>query len=211
MGGLAAGLFLSGSVGIQIHTKRNAQFGTGIGVALPVIIVLGVFALAVPLAADAAAKDGKVDAGILGFLPVDLPLIFGDVDSLQRGGQDRLPGAVEVISGVILHPGARTGPRLRDGRLPFRALRHQKQNQAEYHNDKQGQPRQDQPLSGLVFGFAFVSYRRLLHVGNSFPQEVAGRRPAGPSQAGHNVFVCGTARMDTAGTIYLFIWYHFVE
>ena len=75
--GLAAGFVHGRRVGVDVRAERDAQAGTFVGVAAPlrVVLVPALF-LAVPLAAETAADDGKIDAVVFGFFPVDCALIF---------------------------------------------------------------------------------------------------------------------------------------
>ena len=75
--GLAAGFVLGRRVGVDVRAERDALAGTFVGVAAPlrVVLVPALF-LAVPLAAEAAADDGKIDAVVFGLFPVDCALIF---------------------------------------------------------------------------------------------------------------------------------------
>ncbi len=117
MVGLAAGLGLGGGVGVQVRPEGDAQAGALVGVAPPVLVVLVVLALAVPLAAEAAAQNGKVDAGGLGLFPVHLALVFGHVDALFDGGQNDLARVVEVKAVFVFGPGAGALPHIGHGGL----------------------------------------------------------------------------------------------
>ena len=110
MVGLGAGLLHRGGVGVEIDAEGDAQAGALVGVAAPLVVVLGpVGLLAVPLAAVAAADDGKINARGLGLFPVHFPLEFGHVDALEHRRRDGLPAGIEVIAQIILLPGGRRG------------------------------------------------------------------------------------------------------
>lgn len=103
--GLAAGLLHRRCVGVEIGAERDAQPGAFIGIAPPLRVILRpVFLGAVPLTAEAAADDCKVDTGRLGGLPVDLSLKFGDIHTLQHRRRDRPAAGVEVVAQLVFLP-----------------------------------------------------------------------------------------------------------
>ena len=105
MVGLAAGLLHRCRVGVEIGAERDAQPGTFVGIAPPLRVILRpVFLSAVPLTAEAAADDRKVDTGRLGGLPVDLSLKFGDIHALQHRRRNRPAAGVEVVAQFVFLP-----------------------------------------------------------------------------------------------------------
>ena len=144
--GLGAGFLLIGGVGVQVHPERDAQPRAFVGVAPPLVVVLGpAFLLAVPLAAETAADDGKVDAGGLGFLPVDFALVFGHVDALEHGGGHGLAAGVKVVTEFVFLPGGSHGAvvRLRRAGRPCRAP-HERHGGRDDHHKAQDAQRQHQ-------------------------------------------------------------------
>ena len=101
---LEPGLFLGGGVGVKVGAKRDAKTGAFISVAPPLLIVLRIIALAVPLTAVAAAENGKVNTGGLGFFPVHLTLIFAHINAFFGGSQNWLAHIIKIIARFILLP-----------------------------------------------------------------------------------------------------------
>ena len=134
--GLRPGLFLGGGVGIEIGAKGNAQPGTLVGIAAPLLVILGIIALAVPLAAKTAAQDSKVNPGGLGLLPVHLALIFAHINALFCGSQNGLPGVIEIIPRVVLLPRAGRGARVNGGRTFGAAVAGHQQHNDQHHRQQ---------------------------------------------------------------------------
>ena len=137
--GLAAGHGFIGGVRVEVDPVGDAQPLALAGVALPVGVVLVVFAVAVPLAAVPAAQDGKLHTGVLHRLPVDLSLVVAHVDApvglaaaagVEGGDHPVLRRKVSgvhrhavLVAAAVLHPGlgqlaqGAVGGRLPDGQL----------------------------------------------------------------------------------------------
>ena len=165
--GLAAGLLHRRGVGIKVRAERDAQPGAFVGVAPPLGGILRpVFLLAVPLAAEAAADDGKVDAGSLGLFPVDLALELGYVHALEHRGGHGPAACVEVVAQIVLLPGRGGRAEVRLGGAPLlcRAA-----HQHHRHDDHDQQAEQTQPqhkAAAAAFGAGtFLFLRRRGRVG----------------------------------------------
>ena len=150
---------------IQVHTEGNPQPGTLIGVAAPLVVVLGpVGLLAIPLAAVTAADDGEIDTGGLGLFPVHFALEFGNVHALEHGRRDGLPAGVEIIPQIIFLPGCGRCTEIRLGRAG-NARRTPGQHDAHCHHNQQAQQtkRQHHPAAPTAAALApaFAAARRL--------------------------------------------------
>ena len=180
MVGLPPGVLLGDGVGVQVAPEGDAQPGTFVRVAPPLGVVLVVVPLAVPLVAESAAQNGKVDAGGLGFLPVHLALVFGHINALEHRAGNDLARVIEIKALVIFLPRAgglakiRFGGRFRPG-VAAHKPHHQTDNQR-----KAGQPGQRQQLAALVCGRRFGGAAL-----GRWSLRLFFRRPVGRAAFGH--------------------------
>ena len=152
MVGLPPGVLLGGGVGVQVAPEGDAQPGTFVRVAPPLGVVLIVVSLAVPLVAEAAAQNGKVNAGGLGLLPVHLALIFGHINALEHRAGDDLARVIEIKALVVFLPCAGGLAIIRlGGRFRPRVAAHKPHHQTDDQR-KADQSGQRQQLAALVCG-----------------------------------------------------------